>query len=300
MVYENTALFYLLGFSVERVIQTSERFISHQLTRNGRTYFSKQVAATQPDQIVDLSKRLETETWYYETIQRLELPTARTPKVKMTGPGYFITEWVEGNKAPSLSHCTESEIEPYLGWMASLTAELDNLLVRPHMAGKTTFQPDIRPGRRLKEAIEQGIITEKQIHDLQEIMVESQPVMVPCLQHGDFSPGHMTFHKDGTITLFDAEYASLWHPRLFDLVLMYTKLYVWITPNIAQKFLRLYMRESLLQPEDIQKEFAGVMAGRIIAVCSDAAADRHRKDYTSRAQDLYWRCTECDFHLFSL
>jgi hypothetical protein len=141
------------------------------------------------------------------------------------------------------------------------------------------------------------VVTDQKLDELAAVTDEFRSVLTPCLQHADFSPGHL-FWRKGCPYPIDAEHASLGWPRFYDLAIMYTKLFVWIGPEPAEQFLRIFLDISRVHRDEMEGQFIGVMADRTVASYSDAYADQERRNYISRVHELYERCMERKLEAF--
>lgn len=281
--------FARLGYRLIRRIQASERHLSFFAMKGVLPRLIKLVAVSDGDSAyLPLVAKLESEVHYYRTIRNLGHKTITCPQIYDDSDAYYIAEWVEGEQIPSLDVATADDVTPYLARIAEVLCELDRKRMATMYQHRLSMLQNTRPGRKLHEAIAMGLVNETELFMVSDAIYWKSRYVQPCLQHGDFAPGHI-FFAPKCVWVVDAEHADSNHPRFFDLAMMLTKLWVWVGKTTARIFMEEFLTQIEMSEEEFWQRFQPVMMWRSIAVLSDAAADKHRRDYTNVAREIFDR-----------
>lgn len=246
------------------------RHVHGTLQRERDTFFLK-LSSTK-----EISNNTENEvSWNINVPQFLQsLPFVKIPKIRETGNYkgrfYYLSEFFPGDLLVSICSPDLLALRQNLDKIVHL-----NLLLLP--LEDISLKQDLRLNKegaanRYLNKIKERYRDVGQ-YDLSDLLAEVETLRhsyIPRLNHGDFVPWHLIATKDG-IVLIDAEHASSYLPKYYDVCYFYERLYARMkSPGLAKEYLRM-IKHNLTHEDkkEFDKELRPVLASRIITGMRD-------------------------------
>ena len=241
------------------------RHVHGKLKKNGKFFFLK-LASTK-----NIGINTENECFWNDNISPIlnNLNYIKIPQIYQKGifedKFYYISEFLEGEL---LATKFPPNLKNLKNWIDKIV-QLNILLLS---SKKIIFKNDFKIQE--KEICKQYINKIKNRYDeikqfsLEKVFSEVKKLknnFIPKVNHGDFVPWHFIEGKN-TITLIDAEHASSYLPKYYDISYFYERLYArGESPKLAKEYLRK-IKESLSNTEKLNfdQELKPVLASRII------------------------------------
>lgn len=241
------------------------RHVHGKLRKNNKYFFLK-LAST-----IEIGSKTENEISWNENVAPLlkNLSSIKIPKIYETGKlkdrFYYLSEFCEGDL---LATKFPPNLKNLKNWLDKIV-ELNITLLSYQ---KIKFKKDNNLSE--KEISDNYVNNIKQKYEdvkeykLNEIFIEVEKLrnsFSPKINHGDFVPWHF-IEGENAITLIDAEHASSYLPKYYDVCYFYERLYArGESPELAKEYLRK-IKESLSETEkqNFDKELKPVLASRII------------------------------------
>lgn len=252
------------GFEVIFLDQL-RRHVHGKLRKNKKNFFLKLSSTGK------IGIKTENENFWNKNISHLlkDLDSIKIPHIYETGKledrFYYLSEFCEGDLLATKIPPNLKNLKKWLDKIVELNIILlqsKNIKLKKdeninEKEVSNNYVNDIK--QRYEDVKEYGL---KEFFEEVELLKNN---FIPKINHGDFVPWHFIEDKN-TITLIDAEHASSYLPKYYDVCYFYERLYArGESPELAKEYLRK-IKNSLPEKEknNFDKELRPVLASRII------------------------------------
>ncbi|MGH7157047.1 MAG: phosphotransferase [Candidatus Saccharimonadales bacterium] len=275
----------------ERVLQDDEDFLVELVDFNGLPAVKKSI---KPTTAAERAWRLQNEAYGMEFMAGL---AQDHPKLQLYIPKLYdidqtrmLREYIDVGPVISPDMPGEQGLKN-LDELARLLAGIDR--VKPYGEVKFVGHFDYRNIRKnflkwTKEPLAEGLITESQVKQTNQILDELDVYLEPRITHGDLSPhAHAYIMPDGKIALIDLENFTPAGARYYDVARTYVRLYSFEkSTDTPKRFLASFLKHAG-QTEHRDEKLLAIMLQRTLGMQYDAWYDARKGiDYKSRAKEL--------------
>lgn len=278
----------------QQKICSSDRYTYAKAIVNGKLFFYKKALT---EKVGDL---FDHELAWSSFLNKIQ---AKHPELNVRGLRIYaikpkqaiLTEYIT---APFLAdHQTVNQLNNYLDRYVAVLAAIDAsgqnyLPAEPNLITSTPYDQIDKSILRYVQSgdlVTKHLISEAELQQALDLVYQAPP-LTPCMQHGDFVPWHI-FVPGKTWIIYDAEHASPFLPRFYDLAYSYARIAT-MGKNLplANDILNRFVIKIHKDRNIFFAHFLPIVLVRSVGAILDAENDKQGIDYRAEAQQLFHRC----------
>ncbi|EKD52615.1 MAG: hypothetical protein ACD_61C00291G0005 [uncultured bacterium] len=265
--------FESLGYKVRKLDQPW-RHVRGEISHENERLFLK-LACTE-----EIGERTRNERGFNEnanSVWKKYLKCFTTPKIfdegYYLGKYWFVDEFVFGKPLAEPGQKKTSISEKDLEAAAKIAKNIMELTDISLLPKDKEYLKTVRPERLLEMSEEWSSSSHRDTKKLLRFIKERKGDIEIAASHGDFTPWAIMKTKSNNYYLIDSEAAQMGGLKFYDVAYFYHRVYTKLKrPDLAETFLDKF-KQTANWTEKNTKEFAPVLAGRIMGGYFDAERD---------------------------